>query len=189
MAQRTLDRRTDERSPVTGAPTPTALLEQVLPEVARTCRMRMPQSPDPAHGVEDAVQEIALALFRATGHYDSARGSWPAFAHGVTRNKIGDAYRSWYRTRTVGDECLTGEADGGPGPEELALRSEQAATLRGLLALLSERQHLILVMRVALGIPTAEVADELGMTEVAVRVDQHRALNRLRAAVAAAGPA
>jgi RNA polymerase sigma-70 factor (ECF subfamily) len=166
-------------------PTQTALLEQVLPDVTRTCRARMPQFPDPAHGVEDAVQEIALALFRATDCYDPSRGTWAAFAHGVARNKIGDAYRSWYRIRTVGDERLAGEADTGPGPEELALRTEQTATLRGLLALLPERQRRILVMRVALGIPTAEVADELGMTPIAVRVEQHRALKLLRAAVAA----
>jgi RNA polymerase sigma-70 factor (ECF subfamily) len=55
-----------------------------------------------------------------------------------------------------------------------------------LLAVLTQRQRDILIMRIVLGLSAQETAEAVGTTADAVRVAQHRALNRLRRIV---GPA
>jgi len=46
----------------------------------------------------------------------------------------------------------------------------------------------VLVLRIAVGLTAEETAKQLGSTPGAVRVTQHRALDRLRAVVSRAGP-
>lgn len=52
---------------------------------------------------------------------------------------------------------------------------------RGGLEVLSPRQREIIRLRVVVGLSAAETAHRLGMAPAAVRIAQHRALNRLRA--------
>ena len=74
------------------------------------------------------------------------------------------------------------------GPEQRLLDGELAERLAGLLQLLTPRQRNVLVLRIAMGLSAEETADELGTSPGAIRVTQHRALNRLRAAVAGQTP-
>ncbi|MDQ3528217.1 MAG: RNA polymerase subunit sigma, partial [Actinomycetota bacterium] len=55
-----------------------------------------------------------------------------------------------------------------------------ATRVWALLDELPGHQRELLVLRVAVGLTARETADALGMTPGAVRVAQHRALNRLR---------
>ena len=61
-----------------------------------------------------------------------------------------------------------------------ALRRDEAARVRGMLAVLPGRLREILVLRVAVGLSAQETGDALGMSAGAVRVAQHRALRTLR---------
>jgi RNA polymerase sigma-70 factor (ECF subfamily) len=69
------------------------------------------------------------------------------------------------------------------GPEQRLLDGELAERLAGLLQLLTPRQRKVLVLRIAVGLSAEETAEELRTSPGAVRVTQHRALTRLRAAV------
>ncbi len=68
-------------------------------------------------------------------------------------------------------------------PEQITLRRELVEQAGDLLRTLLPRQREIVVMRVVMGMSAQETADAVGTTPDAVRVAQHRALNRLRKTV------
>jgi RNA polymerase sigma-70 factor, ECF subfamily len=75
------------------------------------------------------------------------------------------------------------------GPEQRLLAGELAERLAGLLELLTRQQREVLILRVAVGLSAEETAEAVGLHPGrAVRVAQHGALNRLRAAVARTSP-
>jgi RNA polymerase sigma-70 factor (ECF subfamily) len=69
------------------------------------------------------------------------------------------------------------------GPEQRLLAAELAERLGHLLHRLTPRQREVLVLRIAVGLSAEETAQVVGSTPGAVRVTQHRALNRLRGVI------
>jgi RNA polymerase sigma-70 factor (ECF subfamily) len=69
-----------------------------------------------------------------------------------------------------------------PGPEAALLRRAQGEWAGELIRSLPGSMSDILILRVAFGLTAEQTAPVLGMTAGAVRVAQHRALQRLRAA-------
>jgi RNA polymerase sigma-70 factor (ECF subfamily) len=67
-------------------------------------------------------------------------------------------------------------------PEALVLATDDARTIRGLLAHLTSDQRDLLELRLA-GLTDAEIARALGRSHGAVRTSQYRAIARLRALV------
>ncbi len=65
------------------------------------------------------------------------------------------------------------------------MRGEMTVEMAELLKVLPAKQREIVVLRVVVGLSAEETADAVGSTPGAVRVAQHRALARLRAALAA----
>jgi RNA polymerase sigma-70 factor, ECF subfamily len=80
---------------------------------------------------------------------------------------------------------LQDRADDSAGPEDYAVRGSDAQLARFLLAQLTPAQRELLILRVAVGMSAEETGSVLGMSAVAVRVAQHRALTKLRALAAA----
>jgi RNA polymerase sigma-70 factor (ECF subfamily) len=66
------------------------------------------------------------------------------------------------------------------------LQVERTKRLEALLHLLTPQQREVLVLRIAVGMSAEETAQVVGSTVGAVRVTQHRALNRLRRKVVTA---
>jgi RNA polymerase sigma-70 factor (ECF subfamily) len=66
------------------------------------------------------------------------------------------------------------------GPEQRALQVELSGRLREMLEMLPDKQREILVLRIVVGLSAEETAQIVGASPGAVRVAQHRALNRLR---------
>ena len=103
-------------------------------------------------------------------------------------NRVADAFRAMGRNRT---DPMADERDGPvlqDGPEQRLRDGEVAERLARLLRLLTPRQRKVLVLRIAVGLGAEETADKLRISPWAVRVTQHRALNRLRAAVSRTSP-
>jgi len=129
------------------------------------------------HAAEDLVQDTLLVA--ATG----ARPDGPPepYLVGVLKNKVADHFRRQGQVspRDPGDFPGLLGADTGELPHEAAERGERAALARSLLARLGERDRDLLLLRMA-GASAAETGDALGMSSGAVRVAQHRALERLR---------
>ena len=85
------------------------------------------------------------------------------------------------RTEPVADLPDAPMAD--DGPEHRLLACELGERLGELLDILTPRQREVLVLRIAVGLSAEETAATVHSTPGAVRVTQHRALNRLRVAL------
>jgi len=92
---------------------------------------------------------------------------------------VADAQRAFYRSAVPYAELPDGP-DASAGPEELIERAGDAQQVRDLLAHLPETLRELLVLRVAVGMSAEETGRALGMSAGAVRVAQHRAMQRLR---------
>ena len=129
------------------------------------------------------TQDICLAVLTALTRYE-IRLSFRKFVYGIAVHKVIDAHRVAARNRSE----LMAEVDDAAvdhnGPEQWVLRAEQSERLSRLLAVLSDRQREILVLRVVVGLDVAETAKVVRSTPGAVRALQFRALARLRSALA-----
>jgi RNA polymerase sigma-70 factor (ECF subfamily) len=158
------------------------ILGIVRPIVVRYCRARLGRSPV---AVDDVAQEVCLAIWRALPGYRLQGRPFLAFVYSIASRKVVDAHRSVARdkSRPVAEvPDLPVDAD---DPEEGALRAEVAADVHRLLDLLPPPQREILALRVVVGLSAKETAEAVGSTPGAVRLVQHRALAKLRQAVAA----
>ena len=69
---------------------------------------------------------------------------------------------------------------GSPNPEQICLRSELRTTLNAAVDRLSPRLKAVFLLHSVEGLSGREIASELGVTEVAVKVRLHRARARLK---------
>lgn len=138
----------------------------------------MPRIRDDAR-VDDVVQDVLMAVHTARHTYapDQPFERW---MYGIARHKMIDAMRRYGRTtgREVTDpglfETLSGPAAN--NPEKAELRSLMKA-----LEKLPKKQRDIVVMTKVEGHTMAETAEQVGMSEAAVKVAAHRAYKQLKA--------
>jgi RNA polymerase sigma-70 factor (ECF subfamily) len=164
------------------------LIAELYPLVLRYCRNRLPRHDSAIGSADDVAQEVCLAVVAALQSYVVSGRSFRSFVFGIAANKVADAFRAIGRNRT---EPMADLPDGPvlrDGPEQRLLDGELAERLAGLLQLLTPRQRTVLVLRCAVGLSAEETAEELRSSPGAVRVTQHRALNRLRAAISGTSP-
>ena len=152
------------------------LLGQVRPAVLRYATARLGRR-DVA---EDVTQEVCLAVLTGLPRYQDTGRPFRSYVFGIAAHKVADAHRAAYRSHDVPTEHLPEAADEAPGPEDEALRREDARRAMNLLNQLPEDQRELLLLGVAAGLSGEEVGGVLGMSPGAVRVAQHRALGRLR---------
>ena len=154
-----------------------AVLRALRPVILRYCRARLSH-----HAADDVAQEVCLALIAARhGQRDGlpAGRTVTAYAFGIAQHKVADAMRASARlAMSVPD--LRDIADHRPGPEETVLARWEGEQVRRALAQLPPPQRHLLLLRVVSGFTAAETGAVLGMSAVAVRVAQHRALAHMR---------
>ncbi|MEV6427122.1 sigma-70 family RNA polymerase sigma factor [Nocardia sp. NPDC051463] len=164
----------------------TEIVRLVHPLVRRYCGARLGNTSHLHVTVDDVVQEILMATVNAIPRYRDQGKSFLAFVYGIAANKVADAFRRSqmhpsYPVADVPDAVSTAA-----GPEEWALASERRDVTRELMKILAPAHREVLVMRIVLGWSAAQTAEAIGTSPGVVRVMQHRALNRLRAELAAA---
>jgi RNA polymerase sigma-70 factor (ECF subfamily) len=155
------------------------LLKLVHRMVRRYCRARLARFPGADHTADDVAQEVCIAVLSALSRYRDEGRPFEAFVYRIAANKVADAQRAFYRSAIPYAE-MPDEPETAPGPEELAEQASEAERVRGMLSLLPENLRELLVLRVAVGLSAEETGRALGMTAGAVRVAQHRAMQRLR---------
>jgi RNA polymerase sigma-70 factor (ECF subfamily) len=160
------------------------LLATVRAMVLPFCRTRLGSQQRVSASAEDVAQDICLAVLTALAHYE-VRLSFRGFVYGIAAHKVADAYRAAARDRSelIADVVDDAAVDHN-GPEQQVLHAEQFERLSRLLAVLSDLQREILVLRVVVGLGVAETAEVVRSTPGAVRAVQHRALARLRIVLA-----
>ena len=169
------------RAAVAGDPRATAqLLSRIQPQVQRFCRARLGRRETTMGSADDVAQDVCMAVLAVLPDYRFAGVSFRAFVFGIARHKIADAFRAMARNRCDAVEELPERTSSEQGPEQLVLEAERNDRLGDLLGVLGARQVEILTLRIAVGLTAEETAEALGSTPGAVRVAQHRALQRLR---------
>jgi RNA polymerase sigma-70 factor (ECF subfamily) len=156
------------------------LLAEIQPLVLRYCRGRLGRQETVIGSADDVAQEVCLAVVSALPHYTIKGLSFRAFVYGIAAHKVTDAFRAIGRNRSEPMAELPDTQLILDGPEQRVLAAELVERLGGLLHCLTPRQRDVLVLRVAVGLSAEETAKAVGSTPGAVRVTQHRALNRLR---------
>jgi len=127
---------------------------------------------------EDAVQEIDERILKGLPHFrgDSAVGTW-IFA--VARNTCLDVRRR-RRPAVYGSETILENIPSASQPDDAfdisILGCRTALAIRNL----PEGQAAVVILRLGLGLTTAEAADQLRITEDAVKARLRRARQRMR---------
>lgn len=157
-----------------------AFLRLVQPPVVRYCRSRLVGAHG-ALGADDVAQEVLLAICHALPRFrPEGRTSVMAFVFGIARNKIVDGYRYTGRDRSVARDVLPDDADDAPGPEAAAVLSTEVIRLRRALDQLLPQHREVLGLRIGMAYSAEEVGQLIGSSAGAVRVTQHRALQKIR---------
>jgi RNA polymerase sigma-70 factor (ECF subfamily) len=154
------------------------VLRWIRPLVVRYCRTRV--SSQAVASAEDVAQEVCLAVLTALPSYCERGRPFLAFVYGIAAHKVADAHRSAARNRAEPVAEIPDTSEPTDGPEAQLMRGELTEQVARLLDLLPDRQRDILVLRIVVGLSTEATAAVVGSTPGAVRVAQHRALNRLR---------
>ncbi|MEZ0492664.1 RNA polymerase sigma factor ShbA [Kineococcus sp. TBRC 1896] len=155
------------------------LLAAVRRLVHRYCRAKLGRLPGADHAAEDAAQEVCIAVLTALPRYKDTGRPFEAFVYRIAANKVADAQRASYRAPVPTDD-VPDAATAEPGPEQLALDAFDAETVGRLLDTLPPKLREIITLRVGAGMSAEETGRALGMTAGAVRVAQHRAMQKLR---------
>lgn len=156
------------------------LLSDVRPMVVRYCRARLAMN-DAAYGsADDVAQEVCISVLTSLSSYRDMGRPFIAFVYGIAAHKVADAYRRSMRFPTDAVESLPELPDTAGTPEDAAMATETGRQLAGLLEQLPAGQREVLTLRVGVGLSAEETAEVLDMTPGAVRVAQHRGLNKLR---------
>ncbi len=137
---------------------------------------------DPAEA-EDLTQEVFLRALRAFPQFADTGVPYTAYLMRIAANLTRDRWRAGPgRVVPVGN--LPEQPAPGPGPDGLAVASDQRAALLRALDRLGPDQRAVLRLRILEGRTTAEVAALTHRSAAAVRQLQVRALHALRAALA-----
>jgi RNA polymerase sigma-70 factor, ECF subfamily len=160
------------------------VLRWIRPLVLRYCRARVGSQEKSFASADDVAQEVCLAVFAALPSYRDQGRPFLAFVYGIAAHKVADAHRSAVRNRAEPVPELADSPVLAGGPEQQATQGELADRMTKLLSTLPDEQREILVLRVVVGLSAEETAEAMGSTPAAVRVAQHRALDRLRNALA-----
>lgn len=120
-----------------------------------------------------------MALLRALPTFEDRGLPIEALAYGIAAHKVADAQRAFTRRAEPVAEVPDGP-DPDRGPEEAAVHRREVSGAFALLDRLPERDREILLTRIVWKWSADQVGAQLGMSAGAVRVAQHRALERLR---------
>jgi RNA polymerase sigma-70 factor (ECF subfamily) len=137
-----------------------------------------------SRAAEDVAQEALLRAWRHAGSFDPRRGSVATWLLTITRNLAIDVVRV-RRPIAVDPEAILAfeKPVGEPGPDDLAVLSDDVGRLQLALALLPIEQRRALVMAGLLGYTAREVSEAEGIPLGTAKTRIRTALIRLRAAL------
>lgn len=161
-----------------------ALFHDLQPRLLRYLRGMEPKAAD------DIAAEVWVAIARGIGGFEGDAGAWRAWVFTIARRRLADHRRSAGRRRSdpVADVPEVEASIAASDPAALALdRASAQEAVDLIVGTLPPDQAEVVLLRVLAGLDVAEVAALTGRTANWVRVAQHRAFQRLAAALG--GPA
>ena len=131
-----------------------------------------------AQTAEDLTEDVFIRMMRALPRYRQQQGTFQAWLFQIARNLATDHFRRASRRQHVAlSSSLPSRAQ---SPEAAAARSLDSDLLRRALQELTEAQAEVVILRIVMEMPIAEVAVAVGRSENAVKGLQRRGLEALR---------
>ena len=135
--------------------------------------------------MEDAEQEVILALFRSLARF-RFQASFPTFLYRLTRNRAIDMIRRRERERRSLERLRRGRPPGEtPHPEEVAVAEMARGEAMALLGGLRVEERAVVLLREVEGLSLEEIASTLRLPKGTVKSRLHRARGRIERALAA----
>jgi RNA polymerase sigma-70 factor, ECF subfamily len=143
-----------------------------------------------ARGADDpdgTANEVLVRVFRGIGGFRGTQASFRAWVFRIARNVLVDEHRrrSARATMVLHEPATLDDTldDAIAVPDGLD-RIGERERVEALLAVLTDEQREVLLLRVVAGLSVEETAETMERAQGAVRSLQHRALTRLRDALA-----
>jgi RNA polymerase sigma-70 factor (ECF subfamily) len=130
---------------------------------------------------EDLAAEVWMAVARRLRDFEGGEKEWRAWLFTLAHRRLVDHQRAAGRRRTdpaPPDAFSEQSAPDDPAQETTERFSSQAA-VETLVSSLSPEQAEVVLLRVVAGLDSAQVAQIMGRSAGWVRVNQHRALQRM----------
>jgi RNA polymerase sigma-70 factor (ECF subfamily) len=150
------------------------LYQRYVDPIYRYIRMRVRET----RTAEDLTEMVFLRSFEALPKYRERGHPFSAYLYRVARNALVDHYRS-NRGDVSLEESLLDEGEQAPLEDGL-IGQDRDLAIRTALASLPPDYQEVIRLRVAMALPTLEVAEWMRRSEGSVRVLLHRALKALR---------
>src|SRR5918912_4572761 len=136
---------------------------------------------------EELVQEVFLKVWRSSGTFDPARGSFSTWLYRVTRSVALDLYRK--RARRVrpvsdGDPHLESSRDPSAGPQEIVDESWLSWRVSRALEVLDAPHREVIDLAYFGGLSQREISERTGVPLGTVKSRSAKAFNRLRGELA-----
>jgi RNA polymerase sigma factor (sigma-70 family) len=129
---------------------------------------------------EDVTSEVFLGVFSGLGAFQGDEAAFRTWVFTIAHHRLVDERRrEGRRPRTEPLADARSEPSGGDVEEE-ALAALGGVWVQEALAQLTEDQRQVVVLRILAGLGVEEVSRVTGKRNGAVRVLQHRAIERLR---------
>lgn len=131
-----------------------------------------------SHLAEDLASDVLLHVLEAIDRYRFRGPPFAAWVFRIARNRVIDHRRRLSRRPCV--ELQDGVPSHADGPQAIAEREMEHASVRAALHHLTEEQRQVIVLKFMEDLDNAAVAEVLGRSLGAVKSLQHRALVALR---------
>jgi RNA polymerase sigma-70 factor, ECF subfamily len=128
---------------------------------------------------EDLTHEVFLSAWQNIGNYNDRGYPFSSWLYQIARNRVIDHYRTRKEITPIDsvDEAVLKVA---PAWDNILDRRMELERVKKAIALLNEDQQTIIILRYIEEMTPAEIADVLNKSEGAVRLMQHRSINKLR---------
>lgn len=137
---------------------------------------------------EDLTSEVFMKALRSLRRYDPRRSAPRTWLLRIARNAVTDHLRALQRRGSlhISLDRVPDLVSRAPSQEERMIRAEQVRTMLNAAATLGSADQEVLSLRYGAGLGNMEIAETLKISPNAVAVRVHRALGRLRTAIAEA---
>ncbi len=117
-----------------------------------------------AHGAEDIVQDVMIAIWRKADRFDPAKARFSTWLYALARNRWIDRNRKERRSETKPPDEMARLQDGPVDSAEAEYnRSEASEAVRREMALLAPEQKLVLHLAFFEGLTHAQIAERTGL--------------------------
>lgn len=127
---------------------------------------------------DDIAAEVFLEAVRGIGKYRYRGVAFRAWLYRIAHNLTAD-YRKRTATRLANESLIEAGLESAPC-EDFAPALERERDIRAAVALLTDEQQQVVILRFFEGLSLSETAEATGRREGAIKSLQHRAMERLR---------